>query len=92
MMLLVVLLAQVVVPPDEMPVPRSFRPVDSAGLMERFEDLNAACRKRVGELEDGDAGADPCHGRDVVRGELSRLGWCLRMAGVRIEWDMCPRR
>jgi hypothetical protein len=43
-------------------------------------------------LEDGDAGADPCHGRDVVRGELSRQGWCLRMAGVRVEWDMCPRR
>ena len=44
------------------------------------------------QLEDGDAGADPCHGRDVVRVELGRRGWCLRVAGVRIEWDMCPRR
>jgi len=91
MMLLIVLLAQAMVPPDEEPGRRSHG-VEVAGLIERFEGLNAACRKRVGELEDGDAGADPCHGRDVVRGQLIRLGWCLRMAGVRIEWDVCPRR
>lgn len=88
MMLLVVLLAQATAPPpDEMP--GHWSPVDVAALIEQWESLREDCRRLPVESAEG---ISACAGRDVVRGQLSRLGWCLRVAGVRIEWDMCPRR
>jgi hypothetical protein len=88
MLVLAVLLAQAVAPPldDEGPlVPLG----DIAGLQRRWEELHSACRKLpVDSVE----GQNACHARDVARVELGRRGWCLRQSGIRIEWDMCPRR
>jgi hypothetical protein len=87
MLLLAVLLAQAVVPPsDEAPLVPSG---DIAGLQKRWEELNSACRKLP---DDSVEGQNACHGRDVIRVELAQRGWCVRQSGVRIEWDMCPRR
>jgi hypothetical protein len=85
--LAVVLLAQAVVPPlDEAPVVPSS---DIAGLQKRWEELTSACRKLP---DDSVEGQNACHGRDVIRVELGRRGWCLRQSGTRFEWDMCQRR
>lgn len=83
--LLVVLLAQALMPPsDEAPVVG-----DIAGLQRRWEERNSACRG----LPDGSVESRAaCYGRDAVGLELGRLGWCLRQSGIRVEWDMCPRR
>jgi hypothetical protein len=90
MLLLVVLLAQAVVPPpDELPGRWSPGVVDVAALIERWESLREDCRRLP--VESGE-GISACAGRDVVRVQLGRLGWCLTVAGVRIEWDMCPHR
>jgi hypothetical protein len=84
--LLAVLLAQAVPPSDEAPlVPLG----NIAGLQQRWEELHAACQKLP---DDSVEGRNACHARDVTRVELGRRGWCLRQSGVRIEWEMCPRR
>ena len=85
--LLVVLLAQVVPPSDDAPPDVSSG--DIAGLHTLWGQLHSACRRLpYGSVE----GENACYGRDVIRVQLGRLGWCLRQSGIRIEWDMCPPR
>ena len=83
---LAVLLAQAVVPPSEAPVVPSG---DIAGSQKRWEELHSACRKLP---DDSVEGQNACHGRDVIRVELGRRGWCLRQLGLEMKWEMCPRR
>jgi hypothetical protein len=86
--LLVVLLAQMVPPIDDAPPDVSSG--DIAGLMEQWSLMNSACRKSEA-VPEGEVSII-CFGRDLVRMELGRRGWCLRQSGQAIEWDMCPRR
>ena len=87
MLLLVVLLAQMVPPLDE--APPLVQLEDIASLQTRWQELHSACRG----LPEGSVEAEnACFGREVARLELGRRGWCLRQSGIRIEWDMCPRR
>ena len=86
MLLLIVLLAQAVPPSDEPPLVPSG---DIAGLQNWWQQLDTACRRLP---HDSVEGQNACYGRDVIRVQLGRQGWCLRQSGIRFEWDMCPRR
>jgi hypothetical protein len=77
MLLLVVLLAQVV------------SPSATDDIHKLWEELNSTCRTLPYDSPEGQA---VCHRRDVVGVELSRMGWCVRQSGLRMEWELCPRR
>ena len=87
MLLLVILLAQGAPPSDDAPAHVPF--ADIAGLQQRWEELNSACRRL---RNDSVEGQNACHGRDVIQIQLGQRGRCLRQIGVRIEWESCPRR
>jgi len=87
MLLLIVLLAQAVPSSDDPPPITPWG--DIAGLQQQWEEMNSDCRKLP---LDSDEGRAVCHRRDSISLLLARLGYCLRQSGIRIEWDMCPRR